>query len=145
MRNALERFGSPALALYAKHDLKVLSYVTMTTLGACFVAKLVLPPSWQWVVVLPSLCLLLYFMIGFNYLRARNVQAGSTIIDRAMAGDWQLSKEHENNQFAKNGVVGLITSYFDGVKRMSDETARTAEDLLDGSKLASNNANQLKK
>jgi methyl-accepting chemotaxis protein len=143
MRNALERFGSPALNLYAKHDLKVLSYVTATTLGACFAAKLALPPSWQWVVVLPSLCLLFYFMIGFNYLRARNVQAGSAIIDRAMAGDWQLSKEHENNQFAKNGVVGLITSYFDSVKRMSDETARTAEDLLDGSKLASNNANQL--
>jgi methyl-accepting chemotaxis protein len=143
MRSTIERLGSPALALYAKHDLKVLSYATAIGLGSCFVAKLALPASWQWIVVLPALSLLLYFMIGFNYLRGRNVDAGSAIIDRAMAGDWQLSKTHENDQFAKNGVVGLITSYVDSVKRLADETARTAEDLLDGSKLASNDANQL--
>jgi methyl-accepting chemotaxis protein len=143
MRNILDSFGTPALALYEKYDLKVLAYVTAFTLTLCLLAKLLLPFSWQWLVVLPSLCLLLYFVVGFNYLRARNVEAGSAIIDRAMAGDWHLTNEHEHNQFAQNGVVGLITTYFDSVKRMSDETARTAEDLLDGSKLASNNANRL--
>ena len=143
MRNIIERLGSPALALYAKHDLKVLSYATAIAIGGCLFAKVLLPPSWQWVVVLSCLCLLLYFMIGFNYLQARSVDAGSAIIDRAMVGDWQLSKEHENNQFSKNGVVGLITCYLNSVQRMADETARTAEDLLEGSKLASNNATQL--
>jgi methyl-accepting chemotaxis protein len=143
MRNILDRLGSPALALYAKYDLKVLARVTAIALSACFFSKLLLPTSLQWLVILPSLCLLLYFVIGFNYVRASNVEIGSAIIDRAMTGDWQVAKEHEANQFAKNGVVGLISAYFDNVRRMSDETARTAEDLLDGSKHTSSSANQL--
>jgi methyl-accepting chemotaxis protein len=143
MHNFIEKFGAPALSLYSKYDLKVLAPVTGIALIACFLAKVVLPPSLQWLIMVPSLLLLMYFVIGFNYIRGQNVKAGTAIIDRAMAGDWQVTNEYANNQFAKNGVVGLITAYFDSVKRMTDETSRTAEDLLDGSKQAASDANQL--
>jgi methyl-accepting chemotaxis protein len=143
MRNLIKSIGAPALTLYAKLDFKVLQAVMGIAMALCLAAKLFLPPWLQFLIIVPSLALLLYFAIGINYMRNQNVQASTAIIDRAMAGDWQLSKEYRNDQFAKNGVIGFITEYFDSVKRMTDETARTAEDLLDGSKQASNDANRL--
>jgi methyl-accepting chemotaxis protein len=143
MRNVIEKIGAPAISLFGKYDLKVLPSATAAALSLCLLTKVFIPSAWQWLIVIPSLLLLLYFVIGFNYVRAGNVATGAAIIQRAKNGDWQLSKNFEGNQFAKNGVVGLITTYFDSVRRMTDETARTAEDLLAGSKKTSSDANKL--
>jgi methyl-accepting chemotaxis protein len=143
MRNIIEKIGTPAIILFGKYDLKVLPSATAAVLTLCVLTKLVVPSSWQWLIVIPSLLLLLYFVIGFNYVRAANVATGAAIIQGAKNGEWKLNKEFESNQFAKNGVVGLISAYFDSVRRMTDETARTAEDLLAGSKQTSNDANNL--
>jgi methyl-accepting chemotaxis protein len=143
MRKLVERIGSPALALFAQFDLWILSFVSLVTIAVCLFAKLFVPESTQLFLIVPSLLVLLYFVVGFTYVRMQNVQAGNSILDRAIAGDWSIAKDTTNNQFTRNGVVGLIYAYLDTVKRTTDETSRTAEDLLEGSRLASNNADRL--
>jgi methyl-accepting chemotaxis protein len=143
MRKLIETIGQPGLRLYWRYDHRILAPFCTVAVALCFMSKLLLPEHLQLWVIMPCMMAFFYMLIGLAYYRKVNLQYGKQLIDRVLEGDWSVSKRDVPRQWQGQGVIPLVLTYIDRIKRLTDETSRVSEGLSNNSKLAAKSAEQL--
>lgn len=143
MRNVFEAIGLPALHLYRRFDHNVLGPICAICVASVLMIDLFMPDQWRLMALLPVEVLTTYLFIGYLYFRARHVDIGQKLLDRAGNNDWQFDAKDVPRVWRNQGVIPMVLDYSHRVQTLTDETARTAEALLGNSKTTAINAKQL--
>jgi methyl-accepting chemotaxis protein len=143
MRNAIETFATPSLALYRRFGLQALAPACAVPILICVLVEYVIKPDIQILFVVPSIFSIFYLLFGFAYFRYRNTKNAKLLIDQANAGNWSMNGHSIGSLWRNQGVVTLVRDYLAKVQELTTGTVSTTESLLDCSKKTSHDTKDL--
>lgn len=143
MLKIFEALGMPALYLYRRFDHNAFGPMCALGVLSVLLVDLFVPEQWRLFALAPIQLITAYLFIGYIYFRARHVEIGRQLLERAANDDWQFDTQDVPRKWRQQGVIPMVLDYSNHVRTLTDETARTAQALLNNSKATASEAKQL--
>jgi methyl-accepting chemotaxis protein len=143
MRNLIETFSTPSLAVFRRFGLSALAPACAVPIAVCLVAEYTLPINMHFWVILPCIFTIFHLLIGFAYFRYRNTSNATFLINQANSGKWSIDDQHLDTLWRDRGVVPLVRDYLSKVRELTERTASTTEALLDNSRKTTSDTKDL--
>jgi methyl-accepting chemotaxis protein len=143
MLRTLKWLGKPATTLFEQFGAYPLPRLLTACLLVFFAASAMQTNAWVLGAQVLSCLATFYFALGFIVYRERHTRRGNAILQQALEGNWTQDASEAERHAKQNWAVFSALEYVDHVKALTEETANTAEQLLQGSKSATENTHQL--